>query len=94
MEKNVCNQADEILNGLIEELAALEHERWSHWQKYMHNKGQRQPNGDIILPAELVTRWEAQSSTEYKKLTDSEKESDRDQVRRYLPTIKKAFAGC
>lgn len=79
------------LNGLLEELAAVEHERWSHWQKYLHSKGRREPDGSLLLPAELVARWEAQIATKYEDLKDSQKESDRQQVRKYLPLIEAAF---
>jgi hypothetical protein len=27
---------EEPLSQLIEELAAIEHERWAHWQRHMH----------------------------------------------------------
>jgi hypothetical protein len=81
-----------ILDGLIEKLAAIEHERWSHWQRYMHSKALRQPDGSLILPAELVARWEAQIAKKYAELDDKEKESDREQVRKYLPTIAAALA--
>jgi hypothetical protein len=76
-------------NGLeiLEELAAIEHERWAHWQKYMHEKCQRRADGSLVVPAKYVRRWERLIATPYAKLTDSERESDRDQVRRYLPTI-------
>jgi hypothetical protein len=82
---------ESVLNGLVEKLAALEHERWSHWQRYLHGKGQRQPDGSLILPAELVAQWEKQISTGYVELSDDEKESDREQVRRYLPVIASAL---
>ena len=81
-------QFDESLAHLLEELAALEHQRWAHWQRYVHDKGERQPDGSILLPANLVERWERQISTSYKDLTDSEKESDREQVRKYLPLLE------
>jgi hypothetical protein len=74
---------------LVEELAALEHQRWVHWQKYVHGKGQRQPDGSILLPADLVARWERQINTQYGDLTAEEKESDRDQVRKYLPLLER-----
>lgn len=70
-----------------EELAAIEHERWSHWQKHMHSKGNLRPDGSLLLPADLVARWERQMSTSYAELTESEKQSDRDQVERYLALI-------
>jgi len=82
----------DLLSGLLEELAALEHERWAHWQQYMHGRGIPQPDGSLLLPAELVAKWTMQISTKYEDLNDREKESDRDQVRKYLPLIESAFA--
>lgn len=84
---------DSVLNGLVERLAALEHERWAHWQRYMHSKGQRAADGSITLPADLVQRWERQIETPYDQLSDDERESDREQVRRYLPHIADALRG-
>ena len=76
---------------LIEELAAIEHERWSHWQRYMHDKADKQPDGSLLIPSELVARWENQINTPYADLSGEEKASDRDQVERYLPIIEKAL---
>lgn len=76
-----------IIDGLVEQLAAIEHERWSHWQKYMHGKATKQPDGSMVVPAELVSRWEKQMSTDYADLSDGEKQSDRDQVGKYLSLI-------
>ena len=81
-----------ILGVLIEQLAEVEHERWSHWQRYVHSKGVRQPDGSLLLPADLVARWERQIGTKYADLDDQERESDREQVRKYLPLIAAALA--
>jgi hypothetical protein len=81
------------LDELLETLASVEHERWTHWQRYMHN--QCIPHGDggaLLIPADLVKRWEKQIDTPYSELTDEEKESDRDQVRKYLPLIVDALS--
>lgn len=82
---------DAVLNGLVEELAAVEHERWAHWQRYMHSKGVRQNDGALTIPAELVERWDRQAATSYDALGDRERESDREQVARYLPIIAAAL---
>ena len=82
----------DLLGGLIEQLAAVEHERWSHWQRYVHSKCIRQPDGSLLLPANLVARWEKQIDTKYAELDDQERESDREQVRKYLPLIASALA--
>jgi hypothetical protein len=79
------------LDNLMETLAGVEHERWSHWQQYMHSKCERKSDGSLVIPAELVAQWERQIVTPYDDLSESEKQSDRDQVRRYLPIILKAL---
>ena len=71
---------------LFEKLAAIEHERWADWQKYMHSKCHRN-GGALVIPTVLVEQWERQISTPYAELSEEEKESDRDQVRRYWDLI-------
>ncbi|WP_298037282.1 hypothetical protein [uncultured Microbacterium sp.] len=75
----------------IEILASVEHTRWAHWQKYVHDQGQRQRDGSLLLPAELVARWDKQIATSYPDLSDEEQQSDQDQVRRYLPAVIEAL---
>jgi hypothetical protein len=70
----------ERFDQLLETLAAIEHERWSHWQRYMHSKCVPK-DGALLIPAELVRQWENQIATPYSELTEEKKESDREQVR-------------
>ncbi|MGF9567859.1 hypothetical protein AAIH70_30770 [Neorhizobium sp. BT27B] len=84
-------QTDQVLDGLVETLAALEHERWAHWQSYLHGKAIKQEDGSLMIPSELVKKWEKQIATPFANLSNEEKESDREQVQRYLPTIKDAL---
>ncbi len=83
---------ESVLETLLEKLAAIEHERWAHWQRYMHDKGESRPDGSLVLPGELVRKWDAQIATKYADLSEKEKESDREQVRRYLPLIAAALS--
>jgi hypothetical protein len=87
MEQGAWNR---LRDSLTDRLAEVEHERWSHWQRYMHSKGTRLPDGSLLLPADLVDRWNHQIGTKFKDLTEEEKESDREQVRKYLPLIEAA----
>lgn len=90
---------------LIEALAAIEHERWADWQRYLHSRCVHPKDGTIIvtpeasysyplafgsliIPAPDVEHWERQIATPYEALTEREKESDREQVRRYLPLLE------
>lgn len=82
---------DKILDSLIDELASIEHERWAHWQRYMHSKGIVQSDGSLVIPADLVAQWERQIATPFAALSEQEKNSDREQVQKYLPTIKAAL---
>jgi len=86
-------QIEKLLGSLLEQLAAVEHERWSHWQRFVHSKGVRQPDGSLLLPADVVSRWDGQINTKYAELGEQEKASDREQVRKYLPIIAAALEG-
>lgn len=79
------------LDELIEVLANIEHERWAHWQRYMHSKCKRKNDGSLVIPPELVAQWERQIASAYNELSEGEKESDRDQVQRYLPIVLKTL---
>ena len=72
----------------LEQLAAIEHERWADWQRWVHSVCLTQKDGSLVIPAALVERWERQIGLRYKDLSEQEKESDREQVRRYWPIIQ------
>ena len=78
--------------AVVERLSAIEHERWAHWQRYLHSQCESLPDGSLRIPAAHVERWTAQMNTPYDLLSEAEKESDREQVRRYLPAIANAIA--
>lgn len=80
-------EVNRVLESCVEELASREHARWSHWQSYLHSKGTKQADGSLLLPSELVQRWEEQARTDYEDLSHEEQESDREQVRKYLPFL-------
>ena len=85
------HELQERLEAVLERLAAIEHERWAHWQRYIHSRAEQLPDGSMVIPADLVARWSKQIETPYEALTAEERESDREQVRRYLPEIVEAL---
>ena len=72
---------------LRELLADIEHQRWADWQSYVH----LQLINDYTIPVGLFQRWKKQIETSYKDLSEKEKDSDREQVDRYLPLIQKTL---
>lgn len=81
---------DEFSNDtkeLIEKLSAVEHDRWAHWQSYLHSKCKKNDDGSLTIPKDLVEKWNTQIETAYSDLTEKEKESDREQVMKYLHYI-------
>ena len=85
-------QVKRLFENCVEELAAIEHARWSHWQNYLHSKGCKNTDGSLLLPRELVMRWEKQASTPYEELSFEEQQSDREQVRKYLQLLIDKFS--
>ncbi len=73
---------------LIEALADQAHISWSGWQKYLFEKSIKNDDGTYTIPEELVDRWMRQIKTDYKDLSEKEKESDRIEARAYLKIFK------
>jgi hypothetical protein len=83
---------------LIEQLADKEHASWARWMKYLFDVCEAysivDPDGfdrykGVLIPPELVERWQLQIDTPYADLSEKEKQSDRDEVAHILPIIDK-----
>lgn len=75
----------------LEAGADLEHARWSGWQKHFFGKcaiETDEKQAYMALSLEDYERWNRQIETPYAQLSEAEKESDRREVRSYLPLIK------
>lgn len=73
---------------LIEQLADKAHDSWSHWMIWLFQCSHQQPDGSMLIPPELVSRWQRQASTDYADLSEQEKDSDRDEARKLLPVFQ------
>lgn len=77
---------------LIEQLAEKEHESWGRWMAYLFSRCEDHwsPVGYIgkVITPDLVERWQRQIDTPYARLSEQEKQSDRNEVAHILPIIK------
>ena len=80
---------EEIEGLMLEALADLEHDRWGHWQSYLHSQCIKNKDGSLTIPKELVDRWERQISTKYSELSEKEKDNDRKEARNTIEIINK-----
>lgn len=72
----------------IEALADYAHASWSGWMKYLFSKSIPTADGSVVIPKELVARWERQMNTPYQSLPENEKKSDRDEAEKILSTLE------
>jgi len=75
-----------------EKLAKISHEIWAHWMKYLFSicEFSEDPNTCItfcIIPDEYVERWQRQIETEYDKLSEKEKDNDREQANKIMKVL-------
>jgi len=77
---------EEAATEMRERLAALAHEQWSGWMRYLFNQCRPASDGTefVEIPAWAVKRWTRQMNTPYAELSDDEKESDRKEATRMI----------
>lgn len=78
-------------NDIREQLAKLAHDQWSGWMEYMFSKCTPVLDGALLIPTDLVTRWNRQRRTPYDKLSESEQDSDRAEADKFLKVFDDMF---
>lgn len=93
LEQMLAPISEEFLNTfadilIVENLADVSHQIWSHWIKYQFSKCEKDKEGNLIIPKNLVERWETQANTDYEDLCENEKNSDKEQAKKILKALK------
>lgn len=73
--------------AMRESLANVQHEIWAHWMRYMFSVGTFNADGTWTMPAAKTERWQRQMNTPYAQLSESEKNSDREQADKVLALV-------
>jgi hypothetical protein len=74
-------------NQIRENLAEYAHNAWAYWMQYMFSKMKFNPSRGLIMPAWAVDRWSRQTATEYKNLSEKEKESNRQEADKMIAIL-------
>jgi len=72
------------VNDVLERVADLCHRQWSGWMFYMFAQGKMNEEGEWVMPAEFVRRWNRQAKTSYENLSEAERDSDRKEAIKFL----------
>jgi hypothetical protein len=75
---------------MLDKLANLQHEIWSHWMRYLFEISSQNEDGTVTIPADKVDRWKRQMSTKYPELSNDEQESDLEQARKVIAVISQS----
>ncbi len=72
---------------MLDKIADLQHEIWSHWMKYLFEVSLQNEDGTVTIPADKVERWKGQMSAKYFELSDDEQKSDLEQARKVMDLV-------
>lgn len=67
-------------DNIREKLADHQHQIWLHWMRYQFECCIENQDGSVTIPYEKVQHWKRQMETPYGKLSEQEKESDRQEA--------------
>ena len=90
------NEQRKLPEEVREQLAAVQHEIWSNWMKYLFSKcGVSEMNSCVpmyngvamTIPPGMVEHWKRQMTTPYAELTEKERESDRHQADKVIAIV-------
>lgn len=99
----LSTEADRNHHHRREALADCVHKAWTGWMKYRFQRSKQCQRGAhegtclvpdtagpgaVIIPADLVARWERQIATPYVDLPENEKESDRKEADKMLALVE------
>jgi hypothetical protein len=68
------------MDSMLEKIAALQHEIWSHWMKYLFEVSIHNDDGSVTIPSDKVERWVRQINTNYEDLPVEEQAGDLEQA--------------
>lgn len=78
---------------MLDEIADLQHEIWSHWMRYLFEVSLQNEDGTVTIPADKVKRWKRQMRIKYSDLSDNEQKSDLEQAQKVMNLLSDVSVG-
>lgn len=72
---------------MLNRIADLQHEIWSHWMRYLFEVSLQNEDGSVTIPTDKVKRWKHQMTTKYVDLSTDEQKSDLEQAQKVIAVI-------
>lgn len=72
----------QVRTSHLEELAAIQHDIWAHWMTYLFSQSKTLEDGSVLIPRDKAERWKCLINIDYDDLSEREKDSDREQVKK------------
>jgi len=85
--KAVEDMGDALAEVMLEPLADLMHQIWTHWMKYLYSKLEEDDLGMVISWPDY-NHWKQQMETDYSDLLELEKDSDREQAKKIIIVLR------
>jgi hypothetical protein len=82
-----------MMDELREQLAALAHEMWSGWMRYMLGRLRPNDDGSVTISSAYCRALSRQMSTPYAALSEDEKNGDREEADRVLALVQPLIIG-
>jgi hypothetical protein len=73
---------------MLDKIADLQHEIWSHWMRYLFEVSLQNEDGTVTIPADKVKRWKRQMKVKYLDLSNDEQKSDLEQARKVMNLVR------
>lgn len=71
----------------LDAIAAVQHDIWAHWMRYLFSVCAANEDGTVTIPAEKVERWKRQMEIPYAELTPAEQRSDQEQAEKVIRIV-------
>ena len=84
----VGREVTKTMDDQREALAAYAHNAWSRWMRHLFEVCHQCDSGEVIVPADLVSRWQRQIATSYDELSVLEQASDQREADRILSVVR------